>query len=176
MPHRISEDRKLLLIGFNDNINIILSQNPAVIEVHVPGRVTAQEFNNMIDQILCAKHSSIKSIRIHGGEQDLSHLAELLKHNSTITSLELYRINIGIEGSKAIREVLKVNSSITNLMLYEVGLGIEGTKAIASALQSNKTLMRIDLSWNEIGNEGAIAISKVLEVNNTLKSRTNKII
>ncbi len=56
--------------------------------------------------------SRIKRYRAEGAKS----LAEVLKVNKTLTSLNLGANNIGYEGVKAVAEVLKVNTTLTSLI------------------------------------------------------------
>ena len=59
-------------------------------------------------------------------------------------------VNIGAEGAKYIAEALKVNKTLTSVDLSLNYIDDEGGKAIADALDANKTLKVLNMSGNEI--------------------------
>lgn len=105
-------------------------------------------------------------------------IADALKINSTVTSLNLCSNLINDEGAKALAEALKVNATLTTLNLGGNRITEEGAKAVAEALKINKTLVTLYLSWNQINEEGCMAIAAALKVNAsiaTLDLSCNKI-
>jgi hypothetical protein len=48
------------------------------------------------------------------GIDEVKALADALKVNSTITSIDLRNNNVGVKGAKALADALKVNSTTTN--------------------------------------------------------------
>jgi len=85
-------------------------------------------------------------------------LAEALKTNRTMTTLEIEDDNIGDEGAKAFAEALKTNNILMTLNLAGNKIGVEGAKAFAEALKNNNKLMTLNLGNNTIGDEGATAL------------------
>ena len=63
--------------------------------------------------------------------------------------------NIGKEGAAAIAEVLKVNSTLTSLDLGYNWIEKEDTVLIVEALKVNSTLTSLDLRGNNFGEEGS---------------------
>ncbi|KAF9569199.1 hypothetical protein EC968_002670 [Mortierella alpina] len=114
------------------------------------------------------------STRVDGAQA----LAEALKTNSALTSLNLYNSWIGSDGATALAEVLKTNSALTSLNLYSNAIGDDGAKALAEALTTNSALTYLNLRQNSIGSEGAKALAKALKTNSaltTLKLEGNSI-
>jgi Ran GTPase-activating protein (RanGAP) involved in mRNA processing and transport len=68
------------------------------------------------------------------------------------------------EGALAIAEALKLNSSLTTLDLGYNEIGIEGAFAIAEGLKVNSSLSTLHLHGNDVGKEGASAIAEALKV------------
>ncbi|KAF9551518.1 hypothetical protein EC957_008187 [Mortierella hygrophila] len=102
------------------------------------------------------------------GEREFGILAEVLKTNSTLTTLNLKYNSIGSDGAKAMAEVLKTNSTLTTLDLSNNSIGDDGAKAMAEALKTNSTLTTLDLFNNSIGDDGAKAMAEALKTNSTL--------
>lgn len=115
-------------------------------------------------------------------------LAEGLKDNTRLKSLNLGRNCITIAGSHALVEALKINRTLTTLIVngeipisifrdkktQDLNLSYKGYSdadaiVIASLIQKNTTLLTLDLSLNSIAEEGAIAIAAALEENMTLQ-------
>ena len=102
--------------------------------------------------------------------KDFKIIAEALKHNSTITSLDLACSNIGVEESKYLAEALKHNSTLTSLDLESNNIGDEGVKFLAEALKCNSTLTSLYLGGNNISNEGVKVLAEAFKHNSTLVS------
>ncbi|KAJ3336471.1 hypothetical protein HDU93_002793, partial [Gonapodya sp. JEL0774] len=54
--------------------------------------------------------------------------------------------SIGEAGATAFAEVLKTNSTLTSLNLYSNCIGEAGARALAEALKTNSSLMSLDVS------------------------------
>ncbi|XP_004343277.1 hypothetical protein CAOG_07418 [Capsaspora owczarzaki ATCC 30864] len=105
-------------------------------------------------------------IRIGGAEAQA--IAEALKVNTKLTSLNLWSNQLGEAGAQAIAVALKVNKTLTALDLQLNQLGDAGAQAIAEALKVNTTLTWLSLNDNLIGDAGAQAIAEALKVNKTV--------
>ena len=76
-----------------------------------------------------------------------------------MTILLLGENSIGEDGAKAIAEALKVNPVLTSLELGGNRLiGDDGAKAIAEALKVNPVLTKLDLKYNLLGEAGEKAV------------------
>ncbi|KAF9140378.1 hypothetical protein BGX30_006609, partial [Mortierella sp. GBA39] len=98
-------------------------------------------------------------------------LAEALKANSTLTTLYLRRNSIGDNGAKSLAEALKINSTLTTLDLERIPTG---AKALAEALKANLTLTTLNLEWNSIESDRAKALAEALMTNSTLVTATEQ--
>ncbi len=78
-------------------------------------------------------------------------IAEALKINKSVTSVQIENNNIGDEGAIALAESLKVNKSVTNICLWNNDIGEEGAKALVEALKINTSITEIDLISENIG-------------------------
>ncbi|KAF9177643.1 hypothetical protein BGZ51_008505 [Haplosporangium sp. Z 767] len=101
-------------------------------------------------------------------KKEFEVLAETLKTNSILTTLNLKDNSIGDDGALALSEVLKINSTLTTLDLRGNSIGNNGARALSEALMTNSTLITLDLRNNSIGDNGALALSKALKNNPTL--------
>jgi len=64
---------------------------------------------------------------------------------------------------KALAEALKTNTSVTSINLGFNSIGAEGMKALAEALKTNTSVTSIDLRCNSIGAEGMKALKQVIK-------------
>ena len=81
--------------------------------------------------------------------------------DTTITSFDLYR---------ALAEALRFNTTVTSLNLYHNDLGEGGGRALAEELRVNTTLAKLDLGGNDLREGGWQALVEALRVNTTLES------
>jgi hypothetical protein len=108
----------------------------------------------------------LRGLRI--GAEGAKAVAEALKVNSTLQTIDLDYNGIGDEGAKAAAEAIKVNSTLQTIYLDYNGIGDGGAKAVAEAIKVNSTLQTIYLGGNSIGAEGAKAIAEAIKVNSML--------
>jgi Ran GTPase-activating protein (RanGAP) involved in mRNA processing and transport len=99
---------------------------------------------------------------------DTRKLAEALKGNKSLISLNLSGNKIGDVGVLEIARALATNTTLKELNLAKNLVGYVGALEIARALATNTTLQRLNLSENLVENEGAAAIAEALEINATL--------
>ena len=104
-----------------------------------------------------------------GPEVDIA-LAEVLKTNTTLQTLNLKHNNFGPEGFVALAEALKINTTLQSLNLQSSKLEGEGALALAEALKTNTTLQTLNLKWNNINPEEALALAEALKTNTTLQT------
>ncbi|KAI7824154.1 hypothetical protein BC939DRAFT_476939 [Gamsiella multidivaricata] len=102
------------------------------------------------------------------GGKEFGIVAETLKTNSTLTTLDLAGNSIGSNGAQALSEPLKTISTLTTLDLAANSIGPNGAQALSEALMTNSTLTSLDLGDNPIGDNGAQALSEALKTNSTL--------
>jgi Ran GTPase-activating protein (RanGAP) involved in mRNA processing and transport len=118
------------------------------------------------------KHNTtLTSLNLLGdaiGNEGAQEVAEALKHNTTLTKLSLWLNDIGTGGAKAIAEALKYNKSLNSLDLTSNEIGSEGVKVVGESLKHNMTLTELYLSNNDIDSEGVKAITEALKYNTTL--------
>lgn len=103
-------------------------------------------------------------------DEEVKCVIDVLKYNTTLTSLSLAENHIGDESVKYIADALQSNMTLTSLDLSGNQIGPEDAKYIADALKTNKTLTSLNLSFNYISNEGAKYIADTLGFNTTLTS------
>jgi hypothetical protein len=112
------------------------------------------------------------------GDEGISKLSEILKYNTTLTTLYLSDNNIGNEGASKLSDALKYNTTLTELHLYNNNIGDEGgTSELSEALKKNTTLIRLSLYNNNIKNENVIKeIDNKLEINKKIQIKKEKFI
>lgn len=96
-------------------------------------------------------------------------LAQDLKTNNTLLTLDLYGNMLGDDGVALIVEALKSNSVLTTLCLGGNPIGIAGVHAIAGLVTTNETLMDLDLAYTAIEDEGVRVLAEAFKVNKTLR-------
>jgi len=102
------------------------------------------------------------------GEADVTTLADALKINTSVTSIDLNFNKIGGAGAMVLAEAIKVNTGITSIELQCNDIDDAGAIALAWALKVNMTMTSIDLSSNRIGDAGITALAEALKVNATV--------
>ncbi|CAF4558765.1 unnamed protein product, partial [Didymodactylos carnosus] len=101
--------------------------------------------------------------------EGVTSIVDALKINKTVFSLYVSNNNISNEGATSIADALKINTTLKNLDISHNKISNEGATSIADALKTNKTLKWLDISHNNISNEGAISIADALKINTTLE-------
>jgi Ran GTPase-activating protein (RanGAP) involved in mRNA processing and transport len=92
-----------------------------------------------------------------------------LRHNVTITELDLSRNEVRESGIEAIASALVDNTSIVTLKLYSCKISTNGIISLANMLLYNSTITELDMGSNAITSEGILALSNTLQHNQSLK-------
>ncbi|GAA5987902.1 hypothetical protein JCM10908_007265 [Rhodotorula pacifica] len=95
----------------------------------------------------------------------VTYVAQVLKRNRTLKTLNLSENKIDSHGLTAIAEALKYNTTLETLDMSHnpcCGPGVEGILALRSALMVSHSLKRIFLNSTELTSEGAIALAEFL--------------
>ena len=77
------------------------------------------------------------------GNEGAVYLADALKVNTTLTSLNLSDNIIGKEGEAYLADALKVNTTLTSLNLYVNSLGNGGSERIGIGLKRNREVFEV---------------------------------
>lgn len=118
--------------------------------------------------------ATVNLYRSLGTNFGLTPIAEALKVNSTLTSLNLAGNQIIDDGIARLSKALSFdqNQTLTSLDLSNNNFGIEGLTAlvgaIAQPLKPNKTLTTLHLAGNKLGDEAIGMLSKALSYNRSL--------
>ncbi|KAG8366570.1 hypothetical protein BUALT_Bualt17G0093700 [Buddleja alternifolia] len=101
----------------------------------------------------------------------ITEIAQVLKDNSVVTALEIGYNPIGPEGAKALAEVLKGHGNVKELMLGWCQIGANGAEHMADMLKYNSTISSLDLSSNGLRDEddGAFAIAQAVKANEDVR-------
>ena len=107
------------------------------------------------------------------GERGAKEVAEMLRTNVSITSLDLSGCNIGQGGGAAIGLALsESNRTLTRLDVsgnkLEGAIGEVGARSLAAALATNEILRYLDVEGNAIGDNGGLAFLDAVQNNSTL--------
>ena len=104
------------------------------------------------------------------GNPGVMSLCEALKVNTTLSSLNLSGTGISDAGVLSLVEVLKTNtSSLTSLFLSDIKISHQSLKSIAEVLRVNSTLKDLKFEGNKVGVGGTKLIAESLKANTTLK-------
>ena len=120
------------------------------------------------------KHNStITHLNLSGnflGHGDFTALAEAIKHNSTIRQLDLSENRFGVGDSDIVlADAIKHNSSITHLNLSSNSFGLSVCTALAEAIKHNSTIRQLDLSRTNIGlGDCYIVLADAIKHNSTI--------
>jgi hypothetical protein len=98
-------------------------------------------------------------------DEALKWIADVIKENSTLLTINISNDYIGDKGGKYFAEAIKVNYTLQTIFLMNGSIGDEGAKCIAEALKENHTLQRIFLDDNYIGKKLDSQISDLLREN-----------
>ncbi|EQC34605.1 hypothetical protein SDRG_07928 [Saprolegnia diclina VS20] len=98
------------------------------------------------------------------------HLAAFLKHNDSVTSINLEWNCVGVleHGLEALSAALAMNTTLTHLDLRNNSIGPDGATLLAAGLRRNHSLQELDLRWNDMGSVGGHALSEMLQDNHSL--------
>jgi len=118
---------------------------------------------------------SITSLRLSGNEMDhpvgnkgAAKLAEALKHNTSLTELDLVDSRVGDEGATKLAEALRQNTTLVSLLLRNNNVEDKGAMKLAEALKFNTTLVELNLDNNGVNDGGATKLAETLQCNSTL--------
>ena len=99
---------------------------------------------------------------------DCNALAEATRLNSTITLLDLSDNDLGTDDCTALAEAIKDNSTITQLNLLGNGPFTGDCTALAGAIKDNSTITQLDLSDNCLGTGDCSALAEAIKLNSTI--------
>jgi hypothetical protein len=134
-----------------------------------PNLMRGKEFGILAEALKTNSVLTTLDLRVNSiGSDGAKALAEALKTNSALTTLDLRANSIGDDGAKALAEALKTNSTLTTLDLWENSIGDDGAKALAEALKTNPALITLNLVNNSISDDGAKALAETLKTNSAL--------
>ena len=102
------------------------------------------------------------------GDSGCAILAEALRFNSSLISLNLSNNHIGSKGARALADMLRFNVTLETLSLQYNALHDLGARLLAEALAVNSTLQELAVGGNDIGPEGTHDIAEALTLNQTL--------
>ncbi|KAF9325930.1 hypothetical protein BG006_010611, partial [Podila minutissima] len=135
----------------------------------VAGSIGVKEFGRLAEAL--KTNSTLNTLDLgHGLIRDngAQALAEALKTNSTLTALNLVGNSIGDNGVQALSEAFKINSTLTTLNIRYNSFRDNGAQALAEVLKTNSTLTTLNLWHNSIGDNGVQALAEALKTNSTL--------
>ena len=106
---------------------------------------------------------------ILGAEGAIS-LAQALIVNTSLSSLDVSENSVADEGANSLAQSLGVNTSLSSLVLPHNFIGDMGANSLAQSLRVNTSLSSLGLPHNLVGAEGANSLARALMVNTSLSS------
>ncbi|MEQ2215668.1 hypothetical protein XENOCAPTIV_004123 [Xenoophorus captivus] len=136
-------------------------------QTNLTGCLNYSTVKSLLPQLLYCTHlRSNNSI----GSKGAKFLAEALKMNQALISINFQNNSIAEEGAQAIAEVLQCNRKLVSLNMRKNTVGVGGAKKFAEALKTNRTLTKLILCSNQLGDKGTVALAEALTFNHTLLS------
>ena len=138
-------------------------------ELIISDVLSKENFQALI-RTLQKKHSKIETLKINARlfDWEVRDLADVLKYNTSLFTLDLRCSEIDNAGAEAFAEAFKANTSITTLNLSNNKISDAGVIALAKALKINKSLTTLYLPWGATGDAGAKVLAEVLKTNTSL--------
>ncbi|KZV74163.1 RNI-like protein [Peniophora sp. CONT] len=106
------------------------------------------------------------------GIQELVAIADALKYNSCLETLDLTRnpcSGPGLEGIQSLRTAFTLNNALKRLFLSATGMTSAGAIALAEFLPESTSLLHLDLTENKLELAGVMALSQGLKSNHTMR-------
>src|SRR3989338_2273007 len=138
-------------------------------ELIISDVLSKENFQALI-RTLQKKHSKIETLKINARlfDWEVRDLADVLKYNTSLFTLDLRCSEIDNAGAEAFAEAFKANTSITTLNLSNNKISDAGVIALAKALKINKSLTTLYLPWGATGDAGAKVLAEALKTNTSL--------
>src|SRR3990167_6822603 len=138
-------------------------------ELIISDVLSKENFQALI-RTLQKKHSKIETLKINARlfDWEVRDLADVLKYNTSLFTLDLRCSEIDNAGAEAFAEAFKANTSITTLNLSNTKISDAGVIALAKALKINKSLTTLYLPWGATGDAGAKVLAEALKTNTSL--------
>jgi Leucine Rich repeat len=114
------------------------------------------------------KKSAAKLTHSKLGDEEAKYLAEKLKNNPVVKTLNLSYNNIGDEGVRYVSDAIKHNTSMEWIYLSNNNIGAEGARYVSDAIKHNTSITMIYLGFNNIGDEGARYVSDAIKHNTSI--------
>ena len=104
----------------------------------------------------------------------ITAIADALRVNGSLTSLDVSKNRLGAEGAAALAPALAANGSLTSINLSEnnltnYGRDMTGITELAAALGVNGSLTELSIYGNQVGDEGVCAICEAIQSNKETK-------
>lgn len=128
-----------------------------------------ERYRNVCRRAITTKELILSGVLPKLTIEELNHSIIPFVMANGIVELDLSRQNLGNEGARLIAEALKVNSVLSTLNLKSNLLDIEGIRAIAQALKGNYVLNTLDLTLNALDLTSVHLFEQILlEENHTI--------
>ncbi|KAI0037180.1 hypothetical protein K488DRAFT_39518 [Vararia minispora EC-137] len=106
------------------------------------------------------------------GVQELVSIADALKYNSCLETLDISRnpcSGPGLEGIQSLRTAFTLNNALKRLFLSSTSMQSVGAIALAEFLPESSSLLHLDLTENKLDLAGVMALSQGLKSNHVMR-------
>ncbi|CAH8477517.1 unnamed protein product [Schistosoma turkestanicum] len=104
------------------------------------------------------------------GTLEFKLIAEALRHNTTVTWLDLSYNVLELSSLSFLSKVIKENTFIQTLLLSECKLRKDGLMQLYNGLIRNATIKTLDLSGCDLGDSSCSMLAEILTMNRVLKN------
>lgn len=126
-----------------------------------PEFTDALKFNSTLKILHVASNSL-------GNDKSIKFIADVIKENNGLTSLNLNDNYFSYTGAKDISNALIVNKSLTILKIKNSNFDEAGAVLLAQGLEQNTTVTKLDLSNNNLQDTGFIFLANALKESNSI--------
>ena len=137
---------------------------------HISIYQSEHEITNLLAQVLRV-NTSLSSLLLCAsliGAEGANSISQALAVNTSLSSLDLSYNSIGYEGASSLAQALRVNTSLSSLGLRDNSIDADGANSLAQSLRVNTSLSSLQLYKNAIGDKGANSLAEALRVNTSL--------
>mmetsp|Transcript_6979 Transcript_6979/g.19650 ORF Transcript_6979/g.19650 Transcript_6979/m.19650 type:complete len:476 (+) Transcript_6979:79-1506(+) len=155
---------------------------PRLVRLDLSFNLISERGATALAALLRGRSAVLRELNLSGnkqlGHQGIAAIAEVLRANTSLTSLALCETGLSDRDLAEIGTTLRFNATLQRLFLAGHHGTDAGAAALASGLTSNAALAVLDLhghgvrvfSVGQIGDAGAEALGRALETNRSLRS------
>ena len=135
--------------------------------------VHVDESNGLLLQDFIIATPSLKSLHLSYNEEvgniGAHYIAQALRHNTTLKTLDLSRCGITLPGAITLCDSLETNTGVNDLNLSQNDIGDDGIVYLSHSLQLNKTLTALNVMSCWFAEIGLESLAVMLTFNTTIR-------